>query len=126
MTDFFVNAVSNSSNKKHQPNQAFAELELDNCHHVQFKIDTGAQVNIIPKSVYESLSPLPKLMKTEERLTGYSGKKLDVLGYINIRCVYKERKAETESCFYIVDTPSPPIAGLPLCLNLQLVQLILC
>ena len=74
MTDFFVNAVSNSSNKKHQPNQAFAELELDNCHHVQFKTDTGAQVNMIPKSVYGSFWPLPKLPKTDKRLTGYQEK----------------------------------------------------
>ena len=31
---------------------------------IEFKIDTGSQVNIIPNKDYQKLSPNPKLIKT--------------------------------------------------------------
>jgi hypothetical protein len=42
---------------------------------IKFKVDTGAQVNILPSTIYGKL-PRVKLMPTKTTLTSYSGDKL--------------------------------------------------
>ena len=51
-----------------------------NSRPVIFKLDTGAQTNLLPESLYQSLNPRPKLHPTRVRLTGYSGVVIPVTG----------------------------------------------
>lgn len=39
---------------------------------INFKIDTGADVNVIPVKIYNTIKPKPKLAKTSITLTAYN------------------------------------------------------
>ena len=117
-----IDTVDQRQEKK---NKVFVNVTLGTNDTIRFKIDTGAQVNVIPVSVFKTLSKPPKLRDTQEHLYGYAGQPLDVRGCIDISCSYKLRS--TRSRFYIADTKghSEPVLGLQTCLDLQLIKFIL-
>ena len=47
---------------------------------IQYKIDTGAQCNVLPKVVYNQLLDRPKLKKTSVELSAYNGTEIPVSG----------------------------------------------
>ncbi|XP_026054529.1 uncharacterized protein K02A2.6-like [Carassius auratus] len=120
--ELFIDAI----NKEHESTeceQAFAELELgQKASKVSFKLDTGAQVNIIPAGRFEKLFSTTELKPTTRRLTGYGGEPLDVKGTCQLNCRYKDTEAVLE--FYIVSTHAPPVLGLRACLDLGLIKLV--
>ena len=61
----FLGAVGTEAGENIQS----AEISLNNSP-VSFKIDTGADVTIIPESVYNSLHPPPTLVKSSKTLFG--------------------------------------------------------
>ena len=87
------------------------ELQSDECYTtlnvehipVKFKVDTGAQVNILPLQTYTSLNTQTKLEKSDTKLTTYSNDELCVKGKSRLEC--EGRSVE----FYIVDTQQAPI-----------------
>ena len=87
------------------------------------KIDSGSQVNIIPISIFQSLSIKCPLQNTTKRLTAYNGTQLKVDGYVRLDCKYNDKIISDE--FYIVDTNSAPILCLNTCLTLDLIKLVL-
>ncbi|XP_030851255.1 uncharacterized protein K02A2.6-like [Strongylocentrotus purpuratus] len=94
-----------------------------NSRPVIFKLDTGAQTNLLPESVYQSLIPRPKLHPARVRLTGYSGVVIPVKG----RCyVQVEYKGLTHNMAVLV-TPGDrqPLLGLQACEQLKLVKRVL-
>ncbi|KAL9973467.1 hypothetical protein ACROYT_G019932 [Oculina patagonica] len=56
-----------------------ASLQVNN-NMVEFKLDTGAQANVIPSDVFNSLKGTPQLKTTKAKLTGFSGSVIPVLG----------------------------------------------
>ena len=54
-----------------------------------FKIDTGAQVNVMPKSDFDKLSIHQPLTQSTVTLRGYGGRELDTLGTCDLNCTYK-------------------------------------
>jgi len=104
-------------------NQAFVKVGIG-CSHLKMKIDTGAQVNVIPASHYRSLGIKGPLCSTNSRLTAYGGKPLTVQGHINIPCTYNGITSNAD--FYIVDAPgSEPLLGLQTSISLGLLNLLL-
>lgn len=104
--------------------QAFADIKVGKQGtELKFKLDTGAQVNVIPLREYDSLKDECKIQPTSRRLTGYGGEKLAVKGTCTLRCRYKERDMLLD--FYIVDTQAPPVLGLQACLYMDLIKLVL-
>ena len=87
------------------------------------KIDSGSQVNILPRSTFQSLDIKCPLQKTPKRLTAYDGGNLKVDGYIRLDCTYNNKTISEE--FYVVETNSTPILGLDACVSLELIKLIL-
>ena len=70
---FFVDGIQLDKGKS----QAFATVAVGpNNTALKFKIDSGAQVNIIPKSLYKSLGVKGPLVDTKQSLTAYDGSKL--------------------------------------------------
>jgi len=90
---------------------------------VEFKLDTGAQTNLVPESVYQSLKPKPKLHPARVRLTGYSGVTIPVKGRCFVQVQYK---GSTHTMDFLV-TPGErqPLLGLQACDALQLVKRVL-
>ena len=116
--DFFVNTIQHDS----KTNQAFAQVEI-NSKMLGMKIDTGAQVNVIPISIYRQLGIKGPLKPCNTRLTAYDGKPLSVEGSTSIPCKYNGQTFHEE--FFIVRSGSSPILGLQACLRMNLVKLVL-
>lgn len=51
-----------------------------------FKIDTGSEVNIMSKSVYDLLPHKIALATTKSKLTSYTGHEIDTLGKCSLNC----------------------------------------
>lgn len=116
----FVESISEEVN---QINQVFVDIEIGNKKiPVSFKLDTEAQVNVIPLHVFHQLE-YNNLESTTQKLFGYGGKPLKVEGKCTLACSYKGTQGQHH--FYVVSTQAPPILRLSLCLSLNLIQLIL-
>ena len=89
---------------------------------IQFKLDTGSQVNVIPERIFGQLQYSTPLKQPERHLSAYTGDKLDTRGRCKLKCKYKEQDSELE--LYVVNTQSSPILDLRSCLNLELIKLV--
>lgn len=79
---------------------------------VRFKIDTGADVNCIPKSVVDCLgSQESNSMRSRMRLHDYNGKAINNFGLIKLDCFNPIKKAMNAVNFVIVDPDREPIIG---------------
>ena len=111
---------------KDQPDTAYANVVTYARDQIRFKLDTGAQANVIPlltpynltpckvipSSLYTRLKEKPPLRPSISKLFGYSGKQLIVKGSITLDCSYKSHTYT--GAFHIVDTSSSsqPMLGL--------------
>ena len=87
---------------------------------VTYKLDTGTQANVMPKSEYLKLIRRPKLKVTKVKLTAYNGCLLPVLGKCILRISHKKRMVPV--MFILTDNNSPPILGLNTCEKLNLIK----
>lgn len=85
---------------------------------VVFKLDSGAEVNVLPFKYYKQIGNL-KLIKSNTRLEAYGGSKLNILGETECICIVKNNKSLIN--FVVVDTKSVPLLGLNACLKLNLI-----
>jgi hypothetical protein len=74
----------------------------------KWKVDTGADVNIVPKRDMKILKILKQNIEQVKstRITDYSGKTIDFIGKVKV--VIKEQNIPV----FIVSTNQPPIIGL--------------
>lgn len=88
-----------------------------------FKLDTGAQANVISETEYKKIRPRPKLHSTKVRVTRYSGAKIPVQG----RCIAKvTHKGKVHTlAFIVVPMEVQAIRGLRACVRLDLVKCVL-
>ena len=68
---------------------------------MKFKVDTGAQINLIPITAFDTLaeSRMKQLKPTQVRLTGYSGNVVPTTGTCRIECKLRD-KPHTLDFFY--------------------------
>ena len=89
------------------------------------KQDTGAQINVLSKTVFQTLQKdckLPLYPKTCIKLVGYANKAINYLGTTKIKC--NHNGTETEAIFYVTNVPDTKIIlGLQLCIDLGLIVL---
>ena len=119
--DHFIGGV----NSNQSSNEAFVKLLLGKEKTaLQFKLDTGAQVNVIPLQKFKQMKLKDiKLEHTNTKLTGYGGTKLKVKGKCSLQCCYKN--SEIVGTFHVVDTNSPAVLGLQSCVDLGLIKLVM-
>lgn len=88
---------------------------------VKFKLDTGAEVNVLPIHIYNSTEKIKKLEKRAVRITGYGGNTIPVEGVARLRCQFGDvTKYET---FVIASSCDvEPLLSLDTCLRFNLVQ----
>ena len=89
---------------------------VENCT-VQFKLDSGSQVNILPLKIVSKMPPRREMKDTQVVLKSYSKHRITPVGQIMLKCktrVNKKfiRKALT---FQVVDDDVCPILGLEAC-----------
>ena len=86
---------------------------------VTFKIDTGAQCNVIPKSLLHKMSPQPKLKPATIKLSTYNGTPIPVAGN---QARIKHKGQTIPILFIVVDSYFIPILGLNTCDTLNLIK----
>ena len=87
---------------------------------VKFKLDSGAEINAIPKKQYERLSDVYPLTPINGTATNYIGMEAPVLGITNIPCMFKKECYNLE--FAIVDLETKPVLSLDTCLDMNLIK----
>jgi predicted aspartyl protease len=88
---------------------------------VKFKIDTGAECNIISKSVCDKLG-IKKLQHPKAKLVSYTGHKLQIAG--KIQCSVQHKDKYYVLPFYVVPGKVDPILGLLSCEELNILTLV--
>ena len=93
---------------------------LTNHKNINYKIDTGAQVNVLPINLVKQMRPRPIIKDTSIKLTAYNGTDIPVQG----KCIASiEHKGNTfHQLFIIVKSNTTPIIGLKSCEKLNLIQ----
>ena len=111
----------------------FLEVEPDNGYKgkqtLKLKVDSGAEANIMPLSIFKSMFPqkmedtgLPRLPSIKGiRLSAYNGTTIKCYGEVWVPSYYDGRQCMMH--FYVVDTPGPAIMGLPTGEFLKIIQL---
>ena len=103
-------------------NEWTATLQV-NDNKVQFKLDPGAQANVIPKHVFNSLKGTPQLRPTKAKLTGFNGSEIPVVGVARMTCKYKGKMIDSD--FFVVEAEGqPPLLGLRACQELSLIKFV--
>ena len=92
---------------------------------VRMKIDTGAEVNVMPLRVFNQVNDRSKesiltLKSTSTKLTGYGGNKIPVCGVCLANCSFQGKILHTD--FYVIETDSRSVLGLDSCKKLDLIQ----
>ena len=118
--DFFIDCIDSPVGDK----QAFYTLLIGpEQTPVRFKLDTGSQANILPKSIFETLpSHTNNLTPSREKLSAYSGNTLNAIGCCKLACYHKGKSDML--LFHVVDTKSAPILGMRPCLDMGLIKLV--
>ena len=129
-TGFIVDTISSEENSSSdQPEEVYSvntwtnewSVLLDtNGSDIEYKIDTRAQCNLLPKVDYNQLPDRPKPRKTSVNLSAYNGTEIPVSG----KCLAKiqHKNTVTHVLFIVVDTKSNPILGLNTSSNLNIMK----
>ena len=81
-----------------------------------FKIDTGAQCDVISRQKYHQLS-LMLLQISHARLVAFGGQRLNACGKVTINCQHKGKFYPV--IFEVIDQDVPNILGLTTCVELN-------
>ena len=103
--EFFVGTITaqelqKDNNTYQQPISYNIDLIDDNEWHIQletngidisYKIDSGSQVNVLPKFLYYKMQKRPKLHMTNVKLSAYNGSSIPILGQSIFHLLLKKK-----------------------------------
>ncbi|UYV70481.1 K02A2.6-like, partial [Cordylochernes scorpioides] len=89
-------------------------------HPVDIKLDTGADVNILPERLIKEWPNMPLLETADCKIYTYTGQQIPVVGKYQLDC--KTKYACRKVTFLIVNNSAVPILGLDECEKLNLVK----
>ena len=117
--DFFIGAINHEGG-----DELLVNLVIEDSHTVKVKLDTEAQVNVMPLAPYKALGKDPKKVKpTNTNLTAYGGNKIEVLGCCHLNSRYRNSVRVLE--FYVVNACAPCALNLKACQDLALIKVVL-
>lgn len=120
MDDLFIDSIESRINN----GQVFAEMEIGPLKHkVNFKVDTGSQVNILPYYVFQQLGVKSALCPSNSTLSAYNSHPLKTEGTISLTCTHLGTANTKQVEFHVVNTQSTPLFGLQSCVEFDLVKI---
>lgn len=87
---------------------------------VAFKIDTGAEMNVMPLNVFRRLNSNVRTQPANIKLRAFGGQRIVPKGMCSLLCKYKN--ASMRVAFAIVDLDVTPILGLATCTRMRIVN----
>lgn len=98
-------------------------VQIENKRKVNFKLDTGAEVSVLPLHVFRELQVSCNLKSTKVMLVSYGcdSFRIKPQGEVSLSCEVNNRKAILD--FLVIDsTDQLPLLGLSACIKLKLIQ----
>ena len=92
-----------------------------NDKNVRIKLDTGAEVNVIPIGVFSQIANTEDVEQSKVKLKGYRGSAISVTGESFIRCAYNNIYKDVK--FDIVESSSKTALGLESCQDFKLIKI---
>ena len=99
-------------------------LQLDSGNYLRFQIDSGAQCNVVPMSLYEKATgDYERCLVTPVRtsIVAYEGSKLPVIGEVRIRVSRRDFKYKLD-CKLVDSDLIRPILGRRACIGMHLIE----
>ena len=123
--DFLIEQVTIDERRQQERNkqtEAFAVIRM-NGKRVKAKLDTGAEINVMPLRVFNQIADEETELKTTKvKLNGYSGEDIPVKGTVKLRCKFKE--IDLLIIFYIVESNSKTVISLQTCKDLGIIKIL--
>ena len=89
---------------------------------ISVKLDTGAEVSVLPSKIYQDLDPKPPLKSTGMTLSAYGGMAIQPSGICMLSCDTPASDNIPAVDFYVTSIDAHPILGLTDCLQLGLIK----
>ncbi|XP_056647296.1 uncharacterized protein LOC130451960 isoform X1 [Diorhabda sublineata] len=86
---------------------------------IKFKVDSGAQCNVLPISYIKKLERENDIIHSEQSIIAYGNNKIRVVGSIILKCLIKNNIQNVK--FLVVDIRGKPILGLKTCVKLNII-----
>ncbi|XP_057654766.1 uncharacterized protein LOC130893020 [Diorhabda carinulata] len=86
---------------------------------IKFKVDSGAQCNVLPISYIKKLERENDIIYSEQSIIAYGDNKIRVVGSIILKCLIKNNIQNVK--FLVVDLRGKPILGLKTCVKLNII-----
>ncbi|XP_031639432.1 uncharacterized protein LOC116351469 [Contarinia nasturtii] len=87
---------------------------------ISFKVDTGAEIDVLPLSIFKRLIGNVNLIKTGIILKAFGGQKINPMGMCLIDCKYHNKTLKRRIA--VVDIEMTPILGLKSCIEFGIVS----
>lgn len=111
-----INEVSTPNEKE------WSYKMLVNGTNVNFKLDTGAQVNVLPICLFDKLKEQPNVRPYDTPILDYNKSPIPVIGVCTLLCKSKFIRNPKRLEFLITSLNSSAILGLQACENLGLIK----
>lgn len=100
----------------------YQKLKILNCNEVvNFKLDCGADCNVIPFDLYQKLKlPMDILKRCKNQVRNYEGSKLNVVGYCMLEILLQNKICELEFVIIKVNEGAKPVLGIKTIKDLNL------
>ncbi|CAH2276594.1 Hypothetical predicted protein, partial [Pelobates cultripes] len=85
-----------------------------------YKVDTGAQANLMPESKYHQLKNKSELLNRSVKLKTYNGEVIPVLGKCSVFLEYGNQTHKMN--ILVIPGNKPALLGLQVCATLGLIQ----
>ena len=98
-------------------------LRLDSGTHIRFQLDTGAQCNVLPLSIYKKATKDKKLVNVRTSymtITAYGGTTLPVIGTVRLR-VWRGNYHCLLDCKLVDHINIRPLLGRKACIGMKIV-----
>ena len=91
---------------------------------ISLKLDTWAEVNMIPYATFKKIAGASKIMlrKPKAKLTAYNGQDIPVTAVCNLSCKHKDVTYDLE--FYIINMKSEPVLSVSACRELGIIKFV--
>ena len=125
LNELFIGAIQsnrkrNSRKQTNKNDEKWKEVLKINGQKLTFRLDTGADCNVLPLSLLNQVAPKHALQKSSFKLVTYSRHKVEPLGKALLQCEYKSEIHQLE--FQIIESNLPAILGGESCAKMGLIK----
>nr|CAH7714152.1 unnamed protein product [Callosobruchus chinensis] len=117
--EIFVGNVNNSNKKVCDKSIWEENLFIEN-RKVKVRLDTGADVNIIPLKIFKFINKQFKVRPVQYMLKAFEGSSAKPIGVTNLHCTYKNHEIYDD--FVIVEGATQILLSGQACVNLSLIK----